>query len=398
MNKKNTFDVIVVGAGVVGCSIAYHLTTAGLKVALLDKGPVGSGASSANFGMVQSNDVETKFSIPMVTKSYARFDNLEEELGMSFDFRRIEALSLMSKLEQWKAAENRVEKMSQAGVAVELIPAERIREIEPLVDPSNLIGALYSARQGQLDPFRLMWAFVKKALQKDLTLLTHTEVTGFNISGGKIRGVKTDQGDLYAGMVVLATAAWTRPLGHMLGQEWDIRSFRGSVMVTEPVCDFQLRTIVVSADHVELEVTSPDDVELTILAMTQVPNGNLLIAQANRTGEDLNPVISYSAPKAMTILSQRFFPILNQVRVLRSWAAPTTFTEDGCPLVGPVNGVEGLLLAASFRSAVVNSPIAGEIITELITRGRCDVIDISPFSPERLMQAADTIYKTKRTH
>ncbi len=96
MKTTNTFDVIIVGAGVVGCSIAYHLTKAGFKVALVEQKHVGSGASGANFGMVQSNDVEIKHSIPMVLKSYKRFDHLEKELGMSIGFRRIASLRLLS--------------------------------------------------------------------------------------------------------------------------------------------------------------------------------------------------------------------------------------------------------------------------------------------------------------
>jgi len=105
MSDNKTYDVIVVGAGVIGCSIAYHLTKAGLKTALLEKDQVGAGASGANFGMVQSNDVEIEHSIPMVLASYARYNTLEEELGMPFGFRRIGALRLLSTEEQWKTSE-----------------------------------------------------------------------------------------------------------------------------------------------------------------------------------------------------------------------------------------------------------------------------------------------------
>lgn len=395
MENKNIFDVIVIGAGVVGCSIAYHLASAGLKTALLDQEQVGAGASGANFGMVQSNDVEMKYSIPMVKTSYARYDHLEEELGMSFNFRRIASLRLLSKEEQWKASEERARVLSQAGIAYELIPPNRIPEIEPSVDPRGLFGASYSSYQGQLNPFHLMWAYLRRATERGLSLHTFTRVTGFDIQSGRVCGVHTTRGHFSAGVVVLATAAWTRQLGQMIGRDWNIHTFRASAMVTEPVYDYHVRCIVTTADHIEMEVTGKEDVELTVLALTQTPEGHFLIAQADRPGEVQDSAISHVAAKAMAIMAGRYFPALRQARLLRSWTAATTYTDDGCPLIGPVNGLEGLILAASFRSAIVNAPIAGEMIKELVTLNRCDVVDITPFAPERKMEKVDTIYTVK---
>jgi glycine/D-amino acid oxidase-like deaminating enzyme len=395
MKDTKSFDVIIVGAGVIGCSIAYHLTAAGLKTALLDMGQVGAGASGANFGMVQSNDVELKHSIPLVTTSYTRFDHLEEELGMSFDFRRIATLSLMTKDEQRTAAEKRVKEMARSGIEAEIIPPSRIPEIEPLIDTHDLIGAIYCPSQAQLNPFRLMWAYLSAAISGGMALYTFTEVLGFDIQSGKVCGVHTTQGDFSAGTIVLATAAWTRPIGSLLGRNWNIHHSRGSVLVSEPVYDYHLRTIVSSADHIELPVTSQEDVELTVLALTQLQDGHFLIAQANRSGEELNATISLVAPKAMAMMAGRYFPMLRTARILRSWTAPSAFTDDGCPFIGPVQDLDGLILATAFRSSIINSPIAGEIVTQLVTLGRCDVLDLSPFSPERTLENADSYYKVK---
>lgn len=396
MSENRNFDVIVVGAGVIGCSIAYHLSKAGLKTALIDQGQVGTGASGANFGMVQTNDVEIVHSIPMAMASYARYDTLEEELGMSIGFRRIGALRLLSSEEQWKASEERSKILTKAGIPYEFVSPERIKEIEPMVDGSKLFGGTYSSYQGQLNPFLLMWAYMRRAIPMGLSLHTYTEVTGFDIEGGRIRGVHTNRGNFSAGTVVLATAAWTRRLGQMIGYNWDIHTFRASAMVSEPVYDLKLNTIIATADHIEMEVTGKDDKELTVLALSQTPDGHFLIAQADRPGEVTDQAISHAAPKTMAMMAGRFFPALRKARVLRSWTAATTFNDDGCPLIGPVKGLEGLILAASYRSGIVHSPLAGEVITQLVTTGRCDLIDISPFAPDRVMQvAAETIYTVK---
>ncbi|MBE0686998.1 MAG: FAD-binding oxidoreductase [Anaerolineaceae bacterium] len=395
MNKKNTFDVIIIGAGVVGCSIAYHLTKAGFKVALIEQKHVGSGASGANFGMVQSNDVELKNSIPMVMKSYKRFDNLEEELGMTFGFRRIASLRLLSSESQWENSKERSQILPGAGIPYEYVPPERIPEIEPAVNPEGLFGATYASYQGQLNPFLLMWAFLRKALQMGLTLFSYTVVTDFIINGGKILGVETTKGILNADFVVLATAAWTRKLGAKLGYQWNIHTFRASAMVTERFSYLQLNTIVTSADHIETQISGPEDAELTVMALSQTSEGNFLIAQADRPGEILDGKISHIAPQAMSTITTRFFPVLAKAKIIRTWTAPTTYTDDGMPLLGSVSDLQGLILAASFRSAIVHSPIAGEIVTQLISQGYCNLIDISPFSPERTMGEADTVYKVK---
>lgn len=397
MSNTTTYDVIVVGAGVIGCSIAYHLTKAGLKTVLLDQGQVGTGASGANFGMVQSNDAELVYSIPMVKASYARYDTLEEELGASFEFRRIGALHLMSSEDQWKACIDRARILTEAGIHYEFVTPKQAREIEPMLDPSMLYGASYSNYQGQLNPFKLMWAYLNRAIPMGLVLRTCTEVTGFDIQNGRIHGVRASHENFSAGTVVLATAAWTRRLGRLIGCDWNIHTFRASAMVSEPVYDLKLNTIIATADHIEMEVTSKEDRELTVLALTQTPDGHFLIAQANRPGENQDPLISHAAPKTMAIMAARFFPVLRKVRVLRSWTAATTFTDDGCPLIGPVREIEGLILAASYRSAVIHSPLAGEVITDLVTMGRCDRIDLNPFKSDRAMQSADTIYTVKST-
>lgn len=345
--------------------------------------------------MVQSNDVEMKHSIPMVLKGYARFDTLEEELGMSIEFRRIASLRLLSSESQWQFSKERSQILPKAGIPYEFVPPERIKEIEPEVDAQGLFGATYASYQGQANPFLLMWAFLRKANQQGLSLYSYTTVTDFIIQGGKIVGVETTRGTLHAKFVVLATAAWTRRLGTLIGKDWNIHTFRASAMVTERFSNFKVRTIVTSADHTETEINGPEDAELTVMALSQTQEGNFLIAQADRPGEVLDGKISHVAPQAMSSITSRFFPKIRKARIIRTWTAPTTYTDDGMPLLGLVKDIQGLILAASFRSAIVNSPIAGEIVTQLINLGHCNIIDINPFAPERTMEEADTVYKVK---
>jgi glycine/D-amino acid oxidase-like deaminating enzyme len=330
-----------------------------------------------------------------VQASYTRFDNLEAELGIPFGFRRIASLHLLSTEKQWQESEERAKILSQAGIPYEFVSPERMNEIEPMVDPAKFFGGWYCPTQAQCNPLRFLWAFLQPAIRKGLSIHTYTEVIGFDIKNGRVCGVQTNMGNFSAGMVVLATAAWTRQLGKLLDQDWNVHVFRASAMVTEAIPSLKLNTIISTAEHMEMEVTSKDDSELTILGLTQTADGHFMIAQADRPGVIVNPVISHAAPKTMARMVGRFFPVLRNARLLRAWTAPTTFTDDGCPLLGPVKNLEGLILAASYRSALVHAPLAGEIVTELVSTGKCDVFDIREFAPERKMGKVETFYIVK---
>lgn len=395
MKDNPAFDVIIVGAGVIGCSIAYHLASAGLKTALLDQRQVGAGASGANSGLVQSNDVELQHSIPLVAAGFSRFQTLEEELGMSVCFERTGILHLLSGEEHWQDSLERANALSKAGIACEILNPGQACKVEPLLDPHTLTGAMYAPDQGRLNPFRLMWAYLRQANRMGLSLHTFTPVTGFDIHSGRVQGVLTGKGRFSAGRVILATAAWTRCLGNRIGQDWKVNTFRASAMVTEPVYHRCLRTVITAADHLELKLNDSGDAELAFLGLRQTPEGNFLIAQSDRPGEELDSAISSQAPKAMTLMAARHFPFLRQVRLLRSWTAPTTYTEDGCPFIGPVPGLEGLIMATAFRSSLINSPVAGEIVADLVLKGRCDLLDIRPFALDRTMGSADAFYAVK---
>jgi glycine/D-amino acid oxidase-like deaminating enzyme len=144
-----------------------------------------------------------------------------------------------------------------------------------------------------------------------------------------------------------------------------------------------------------MEVTSPEDVEVTVMALSQTPSNHFLMAQADRPGKVVDSRISHAAPKTIATMVGRFIPALRKARVLRTWTAPTTYTDDGCPLLGPIKDIEGLILATAYRSSIIHAPLAGEIVSQLVTANHCDLIDIAPFTPERKMQVVDPFYSVK---
>ncbi len=134
-----------------------------------------------------------------------------------------------------------------------MVPAERLKEIEPQIDPTHLLGALYHAHEGQVDPFQFISAYLLCARQKGLDEFYYTEVNDFLVEGDRILGVKTSQGDFYAGTVVLCTGARTRHLVRTLGVDLGVHYVLGQAAVTEPI-PLCLRNHIASASFFERTV------------------------------------------------------------------------------------------------------------------------------------------------
>jgi sarcosine oxidase subunit beta len=382
-----TFDAIVVGAGYIGCSVAYHLCVAGLKTALLDQGPVAAGASRANYGNIQIQDMELAKSTELIRMARTRFVSLEEGLNWKVGLRRIGGLLLVENETQWALMEARLKALHEAGIFSELVLASRLKEVEPLIDPTGLLGGLYHADEGQVDPFLLIWGYLIRARQRGLEEYTDTEVTGFCLQGGRVEGVVTTKGSFSAGCVVLCTGAYTRRLGRMLGREWGAEYILGQAMVSEPV-NLVLRNHVSSASFFEPD--PPDDTGFSgaKFAISQSPRGHLLLGEAMLQADHFRRQVPFRSLPAIADCVRHTFPTFGRLKILRGWSAPVAYTSDGCPLLGPVVGVAGLFLATAFQSTVVITPLIGELIAELAMRGSC-ALDLASFSPERKLDAEE---------
>jgi sarcosine oxidase subunit beta len=378
---NNVFDVIVVGAGYIGSSVAYHLCAAGLRTALFDQGSMAAGASRANYGNIQIQDLELSRSVEMVRMARLRFAMLEEDLSRKVGLRRIGGLLLIENENQWQIMEARLKALHLEGIPSELVPAERLREVEPSLDVSSLLGGLYHDGEGQVDPFQLIWGYLAQARRLGLEEYYFTEVTGFNVKSGQVVGIITPRGLYSTNKVVLCTGANTRQLGRLLGREWDIQFILGQAMVTDPV-EPVLHNHVSSASFFEQEQTNQEGAVRVGLAISQSQHGHLLLGESMVAANTFQRQVPSQSLSAVAACILRYFPSFRKLRIQRSWSAPVAYTPDSCPWLGPVPGIEGLFLATAFRSTVIVTPLVGELVTQLVTLGKCDLF-IDDFLPER---------------
>ena len=181
---------------------------------------------------------------------------------------------------------------------------------------------------------------------------------------------------------MLTTGAWTRFLGAQLGRTWHIPHVHGQALVTER-SDRQLRNHIASAAFFEaMHDDVPGGPTKAVLAVGQSLDGHFLLGEAGVAADDPGSARRLRARPAIAAEIVRFFPALARLRVLRGWAAPVAFTPDGSPYLGPVDGVEGLILATAFKSTVIVTPLVGRAVAQLIRTGRTD-LDIRAFAPDR---------------
>jgi len=376
-----SFDAIVVGAGYIGSSVAYHLCAAGLRTALFDQGSMAAGASRANYGNIQIQDLELSKSRDLIRMARTRIAGLEQNLGRKVGLRRIGGLLLIENEAQWRSMEARLKAVRAQGIPSELVPAERLRELEPSLDSSHLLGGLYHDGEGQVDPFQLISAYLVQARRQGLKEYYFTEVTGFQTQSGRLEAILTPRGQFSADRIILCTGAGTRALGRLLGREWDIQHVLGQAVVTEPVGPV-LHSHISSASFFEEEGALQKGALQVGLALSQSPHGHLLLGEAMTEGDPSQRQVAAASIPAVAVCVRRTFPSFRSLRILRGWSAPVASTRDSCPWLGPVAGIEGLYLATAFRSTVIVTPLVGEMVAQLVMSGKCDIV-IDDFLPER---------------
>ncbi|BCV23096.1 NAD(P)/FAD-dependent oxidoreductase [Moorella sp. Hama-1] len=377
-------DIVIIGGGYFGASAAYHLALRGFKIILVDRREVASGASGGNFGRVQLQDAELGLSLDLSLLSWQRILNLQEELDMDIEFRRSGSLIIATSPQEWEELQEFQQRKMGAGLEIELLEKQEVKEIEPHLNTELIKGASYCL-EGQLNPFKLIYAFLHKASVRGCKVLENTPVTGFKVVNGKIKEVITSRGKISTNIVVVTTGAWTKMLGREMGLDIPVDFVWGEALVTEKAGPL-LQNYFSLASFFESEHLNKNE-PCVSLCCTCTNAGNLLIGETMMPGSiyQLNDSKGYLARKEnLPFLARelaRFFPGLSHLKVIRSWRVPVACTSNHRPYLG-FWGPENMILAAGFKSSAIMTPIAGEIIAELAARGKYN-LDLSEFQGER---------------
>ena len=387
-----TADVVVIGAGVVGCSVAYYLAREGVNVTILERDAIGSGASAHATGSLSLLGAEfspgPSFQIARASSSEFQqiVPELESATGMNLLYQRRPSLRLALDDEEAGLIKSLMV-WQQPHVNMHWIDAHEVHSIEPRLSPS-IIGAVYEDESAQVDSYRLNLALGRGAELMGANIL-YREVTGLVTSGPTISGVKTASEDIHCGTVVVAAGTWSRAFTSWLGFPVPVRPMKGERLLLnypgEPL------PVLISSPKRGHMISRMDG--LTSVGST---GGRDYDQKELFWGEEFDRQPTESARLELLQRAIDVFPDLERAELVQQLAGSRPLSPDSKPIIGPVPGREGVLLATGHTTKGIHlGPITGRIITDYICRGSTRIVsDMSEFLPERFADFADADFFT----
>ncbi|MET7651384.1 FAD-binding oxidoreductase [Streptomyces sp. NPDC005486] len=377
MTKRPSGDVVVVGAGMVGAACALYAARAGLDVIVVDRGPVAGGTTGAGEGNLLVSDKEPGPELQLALLSARLWGELARELDTAVEYEPKGGLVVASTPEALTALTALAAGQRAAGVAAVQVDATRLPDLEPYLARGPAGGVLYP-QDAQVMPTLAAAHLVRTSGARLETGRTVTRV--LRDTGGAVRGVRTDRGDILAPVVVNAAGTWGAEVAALAGVELPVLPRRGFVLVTEPL-PRRVRHKVYAADYVA-DVASDSAALQTSPVVEGTAAGPVLIgASRERVGFDR----SFSLPvvRALAAGATRLFPFLENVRAMRAYLGFRPYMPDHLPAVGPDPRVPGLFHACGHEGAGIGLATGtGHLIARILT-GKRPELDLTPFRPDR---------------
>ena len=374
-------EVVVIGGGVIGSSIVYHLAKKGLKVVLLEKNGIASGTSSACEGLVLLQSKKPGVHLKLALESAKKFYNLENELNYDIEYRNNGGMVVIENNEELKAMKIFVEKQKSIGLEVYLLDKDKAIEKEPALS-HDILGSTFSPLDAQVNQIYLSYAFINSAKNLGAKIYTHTEVTGIKLESNKIRLIETTKGEIETEIVINAAGVYSPEIGRMVNLDIPIKPRRGQLLVTESVPKI-LNGVLISAKYIAAKFNpSLAEIEGEGISIEQTASGNLLIGSTREfVGMNKNTTLEGINSIAKHIIM--LFPQLKEINIIRTFAGFRPYTSDGLPILGKVKEIEGFIMAAGHEGdGIALSPITGDLIAELVVEGKTS-IPLDEFKLER---------------
>ncbi|WP_104086894.1 FAD-binding oxidoreductase [Arthrobacter sp. GMC3] len=379
MNLPRFADVVVIGAGAVGAACAYFAAQAGLRVAVVDRGPIAGGTSSACEGNILVSDKEAGPELSLAQYSQTLWRGELAEFGHLWEFESKGGLVVSAKPGTQENLTRLAARQRNVGIDVELVDAANLKDYEPHL-ANGMAGGAFYPQDAQVQPMLAAAHLLRLARGMGATVHTNTKVTSFVRQGDAVTGVVTSQGTIAAPAVVNAAGTWGAAIAELAGVDVPVLPRKGYVMVTEPLPEL-VRHKVYAAEYVDNVASSYAGLQ-TSPVVEGTRGGTILIGSSReRVGfeKSVNPlVLAEMANKAIAL-----FPFLADVLALRSYSGFRPYCPDHLPVIGPDPRAPGLWHACGHEGAGIGLSVGtGALIAATLT-GTAPAMDLSPFAPER---------------
>lgn len=391
---KKTADVVIIGGGIVGCSIAAELSKRIKNVVLVEKKGISSQASGANFGMVWIQTRFPGYDVSMVRKSQRVYETLVDgEFDIDIEYEKVGGLTIGYSEAQLKAMQWQCERKKSLGFPVVMLDRKETLSLEPNLNP-DVIGSIFCEEDAQLNPYHATMAFANLAKRRGATLYPYTEVLGIEMNNNRVEKVITDKGEISTQLVINAAGCWGRNVGKMVGLDLPIYPQRLQALVTEPLGEVVKRVIQVARDVTEEEVLANPEkatgfafeyegeqneenlpqlpVEETVFTYLKPTKAGTLGIGTTNEFVGINNTTTPEGISAMLKGAVRACPSLRKSKIIRTWANLVPFTYDGLPIIGEIEGIEGFYMSAGHAHAVSHSPALAVQIADFLLDGQKD--------------------------
>jgi glycine oxidase len=364
---------VIIGGGVIGCASAFYLAKAGIRCAVLERAQVAAEASSGAGGLLSTlahvDEAGPYFDLKRASR--ALFDGLAPELlertDIDIEFRALGHVVPAFSQEEAERIRARVAWQAARGLPAEWLAAADARALEPGLPPATL-GAGWFREDHHVNNTALTQALAAAAMRMGAAVRTGVTVTDLVLDGARVTGVRTGEGTVEAGTVVLAAGAWSCDFEKAAGVPVPVLPAKGQIVVAR-LPSPAVRHVVYGEAYV----------------IPRASGEHILGSTVEYVGYDKRVTVEGLAG----ILGQAtaLVPALREAEMAASWGCLRPATPDALPMIGPLPGRPGLLFATGhFRNGILLGPITGQIVTDLVATGRSRV-PIEPFRPDRVFSA-----------
>ncbi|MFJ2240574.1 NAD(P)/FAD-dependent oxidoreductase [Streptomyces sp. NPDC087859] len=367
-------NAVVIGGGVMGASIAYHLAAAGVRdVVLVERDELASGSTSKAAGGVRAQFSDA-LNVQLGARSLEAFGRFHQEVGHDIGLHRVGYLFLLSTPEDVASFEAGVRLQNSLGVPSRMLTPKEARKLSPLITTDGLLAASFSPDDGHCTPEAVVHGYASAARDLGARVLRHTEVTGITVRDDTIRAVETTLGTIATDTVVCAAGAWSRAIGKMVGVDLPVEPLRRQIAVTEPVQG--------------LPPGLPMTIDFSSTLYFHREGPGLLLGMSD---PDERPGFATDThdrwiPRLAAAMEHRA-PSLLDLRRTGGWAGLYEVTPDHNALIGEATSVSRFLYATGFSGhGFLQGPAVGEVVRDLCL-GRVPFVDVSPLNAGRF--AAD---------